>query len=165
LEEAGRILGIGVGMMLEPAEYPQLIITHMDDSETVIHLTDEDAYTWQPTTGGLMIRRITGRTVFPWPTVKCYTIVPIAGEYRPSDLPHKRHEQVDDAPSDVDGIKDMATRWAARRGHDTTEWTGPTHWTQTKTRIMAQAYGAPGDVKMCPHGWLPTMCPTCVTSR
>jgi hypothetical protein len=164
-------------MMLEPAEYPQLIITHMDDSETVIHLTDADAYTWLPTTGGLMVRRVTGRTVFPWQTVKCYTIVPIAGKYLPSDLPDfddtvmgntecamdyasivdelRRTARGTDAyprnavrcdhnvepgfhctmchgaTKDVDSIEDPATRWAARRGHDTADWTGPTHWTRT----------------------------------
>jgi hypothetical protein len=74
-------------MMLTPGEHPQLIITHMDDSETVIELNDMDAYSWQATTHGLVIRRVTGRTTFPWQTVKSHTIIPAQDNYHPSDLP------------------------------------------------------------------------------
>jgi hypothetical protein len=74
-------------MMLTPGEHPQLIITHMDDSETVIELNDLDAYSWQPTVHGLMIRRVTGRTTFPWQTIKSHTIIPAQDNYHPADLP------------------------------------------------------------------------------
>jgi hypothetical protein len=55
----------------------RLIITHMDDSQTEIVFSDddEDAYTWDYNSRHLRVKRHGGRTCFPWPTVKSYTVI------------------------------------------------------------------------------------------
>jgi hypothetical protein len=183
--------------MLEPAEYPQLIITHMDDSETVIHLTNADAYSWHTTTDGLTVRRVTGRTTFPWPTVKCYTIIPIAGKYRPSDLPDFDNTVMRSTECAIDysrivdelrqTIRDATDSPKRRKPHKRRTRIGNeihideayppntmrcVHGVEPgfyctmchdKTQTIARAYGAPRAMNRCIHGWLTTICPTCVT--
>lgn len=61
-----------------------LHVTHMDDSNTEIQLGVPGAVTWLPTPAGLMVKRDWRgqRTVFPWATVKSYTVLP-------RDRPHR----------------------------------------------------------------------------
>jgi hypothetical protein len=57
---------------------PTLYIEHMNNQETeiVLHL-DTGPFGWEPTPEGLLVTldRNGSRTVYPWPTVKSYTIM------------------------------------------------------------------------------------------
>lgn len=56
----------------------ELHILHMNDDDTIVPLGSPDgALFWKPTPRGLLVRRHDNgtRTVFPWVTVKSYTVV------------------------------------------------------------------------------------------
>jgi hypothetical protein len=53
-----------------------LVVTHMDDTWTDMRFSPSDNVTWQPRAQGLIVRRQGRRTVFPWATVKSYTVYP-----------------------------------------------------------------------------------------
>jgi hypothetical protein len=58
----------------EPGEYAQLIIVHMDGSESETQFTDEHG--WQHHTAeGIVVYRRGGRTTFPWINIKSFTVV------------------------------------------------------------------------------------------
>lgn len=56
----------------------ELVIKHMDDQWTNVELGVPGAVTWLPTSTGLMVKRDwTGhRTVYPWATIRSYTVIP-----------------------------------------------------------------------------------------
>lgn len=51
----------------------QLIIVHMDDSESTFMFNEGEH--WRPTRTGIDVHRDGGRTSFPLATVKSYTVV------------------------------------------------------------------------------------------
>lgn len=57
-----------------------LLITHMDDTWTVITFGDPDGpVSWHPTAAGLLVKlgaRRGARDVYPWATIKKWTVLP-----------------------------------------------------------------------------------------
>jgi hypothetical protein len=55
-----------------------LQVTHMDDTWTDIEFGSPGAVTWLPSAQGLVVKLDWQgqRTVFPWATVKSYTVMP-----------------------------------------------------------------------------------------
>jgi hypothetical protein len=57
------------------SDHVQLIIVHMDGSESHVVLRIKDNLGWRIDLDGLIVDRRGGRTTFPWGNVKSYTVV------------------------------------------------------------------------------------------